>query len=72
MHNALFICHNVQVSVVVVVVVYYIHKTKTKAKKETGREKDREREAKVIQICKPPFFVYNNVQMGTMAPVNQN
>ena len=72
MHNALFICHNVQVSVVVL--VYYIHKTKTKTKTktETGREKDRERVAKVIQICKPPFFVYNNVQMGTMAPVNQN
>ena len=68
MHNALFICHNVQVSVVV---VYYIHKTKTKTKTktETGREKDRERVEKVIQICKPPFFVYNNVQMGTM---NQN
>ena len=72
MHNALFICHNVQVSVVVV--VYYIHKTKTKTKTktETGREKDRERVEKVIQICKPPFFVYNKVQMGTMAPVNQN
>lgn len=39
MHNALFICHNVQVSVVVV--VYYIHKTKTKT--QTERERDRER-----------------------------
>ena len=86
MHNALFICHNVQVSVVVVVV--YIRQRQ----KHRQKEKKTEKETKVIQICKPPFlfttmfrwgkwdWLDNNVLFMTfdlptktyLSPVNQN